>query len=240
MKNKTIGWISDLHYPYQDIVAIKTAMSVFKMAKVDEIIVGGDLLDMYSLSRFDKDPARKQSVKYEIEQGKLFLKRLRRDFPKAKIIYLEGNHEFRLRRWIQQSELHDFEQIQLENLLDLDKLGIDFYEYNDPYWITDHFIATHGSVIRAKSGYTAHGELLKNSVSGISGHVHRCGLVFDTRLGVDYFWVEGGCVCSLNPDYMSNPNWQQGVVILEVKSGEVHPELVPFREHGTYFRGKKA
>ena len=84
--------ISDLHIPYHDEIAVETALTVAEKETVDTITILGDLIDFYQISTFAKNP-KKKSVEQELRETKKFLEDLRARFPKARIIYLEGNHE---------------------------------------------------------------------------------------------------------------------------------------------------
>lgn len=58
--------ISDLHIPYHDVAAITAAIEYGKKNKINCILINGDLIDFYQLSRFEKDP-RKRRVKEEFD-----------------------------------------------------------------------------------------------------------------------------------------------------------------------------
>ena len=77
--------ISDIHIPYHDDEALEVALKAGEKAKVDTVVLLGDVLDFYRISRFSKDPRRK-SVTLEMEEGRAFLEQLRKRFPKARIV----------------------------------------------------------------------------------------------------------------------------------------------------------
>jgi len=41
---------------------------------------------------------------------------------------------------------------------------------------------------------------------------------------------ESFCLCKLDPEYMRNPNWQQGIVLVEVINGIATIEAIPFNK----------
>ena len=90
VKNNNILLISDLHIPYHDNEAIQVAVKYGKKEKVNTVLINGDLIDFYGLSRFDKDP-RVRNAAYEIAETKQFLAWLRSQFPKADIFWYLGN-----------------------------------------------------------------------------------------------------------------------------------------------------
>jgi len=76
--------LSDVHFPYHDEEALGAAIQYGMDQKVNTIILNGDILDFYQLSRFDKDPS-KPKMQVELEQGRWFMKALRTAFPKGSI-----------------------------------------------------------------------------------------------------------------------------------------------------------
>lgn len=65
-----------------------------------EIVVMGDYLDFYCVSSHKKDASIKVDFKAEIEDGNAGLDELDKNFPDAKKTFIEGNHENRLERYI--------------------------------------------------------------------------------------------------------------------------------------------
>ncbi len=76
--------LSDVHFPYHDEEALGSAIQYGIQEQVNTVLLNGDILDFYQLSRFDKDPS-KPKMKTELEQGRWFMKALRTAFPKARI-----------------------------------------------------------------------------------------------------------------------------------------------------------
>ena len=93
IKQSRILVISDLHIPYHDNDAIRLALQYGIEKNVTCILINGDLMDMPAFSRFEKD-WRMRTAGEEFEATRQFLRELRRLFPKAKIVYKEGNHCF--------------------------------------------------------------------------------------------------------------------------------------------------
>lgn len=85
--------ISDLHFPYQDNRAITAALNYGKMKNANAILINGDLIDFATISRHERD-WRQRSVKEEFDATRTFLVSLRKNFPKARIIWKHGNHCF--------------------------------------------------------------------------------------------------------------------------------------------------
>lgn len=207
MRNKFIV-ISDIHYPYHDAKAIKCVLDFIQDKEVNTIILNGDILDFYDVSSFDKDPDRVNSLQKEIDMSTKFFKKLRTIKPDARIEFIKGNHEYRLERYLKKHpELYSLDALKLPNLLDLKKYNI---EYSDKGIKLGNLKIIHGDMVRKFSAYTARGELEKHDSSGISSHTHR-GAAYFYRTPERYLaWYESFCLCDLNPEYINEPNWQQG------------------------------
>ena len=125
--------ISDLHFPYQHNEAIELALNYGLQKDVTCILINGDLIDFATISRHEKD-FRARSVKEEFDAVRLFLTTLREHFPKAKIVYKQGNHDERWEKWlyVKAPEIFDCTEFQLDVLLKLGELGIDMVKDKKP------------------------------------------------------------------------------------------------------------
>lgn len=206
MKNKFVV-ISDIHFPYHDDKALKAVYKFLEYHPVDTIILNGDILDFYDVSSFDKDPDRVNSLQKEINMATKFFKKLRTIKPEARIVFIKGNHEYRLERYLKKHpELYSLDALKLPNLLDLKRYNI---EYSDKGIKLGNLKIIHGDMVRKFSGYTARAELEKHDSSGICGHVHRLSCYYYRTPERYLAWYESGCLCDLNPEYINEPNWQQ-------------------------------
>lgn len=206
-------FLPDIHIPYEDKRALKAALAFVRYFKPHVLFLLGDVMDMYGLAKFDnKDPSKLHHLADEIKQTREFLITLRKTTD-AQINYIEGNHCLRLIKYIRNHapELWELDALTIPSLLKLSDLGITYY----PSGTTKYhgFVVKHGTVVRKHSGYTAMGELELAGVSGISGHTHRLGEIYRTNHSGMLKWVEAGCLCDLNPEYMEGQltNWQQGL-----------------------------
>jgi predicted phosphodiesterase len=242
---------SDTHFPFQDDDVLAIIAAIAKDTQPDFLIHKGDLLDCRELSRFDKDPHRKENQQDEIDQARAHLAAMRLLCPNSAFVLLEGNHEDRLRRTLWNLEgpaavlnqLTAFQKaITWPSLLQLDELRISFVPYGEQskHSILPKFITKHGSVVRSKSGATASAEQTKYNKSGSSGHTHRLGAVWHRDSNGAHVWVETGCTCRLDPDYTQDPDWQNGCVFwtFDRRTGAATPELVFIHRGVAVFRGK--
>ena len=203
--NKNILVISDLHIPYHNIEAITLAFNYGKKENVDTVIINGDLLDFYMLSRFHKDP-RKRKVSEELEAARQFLQVLRFHFKNANIYYLLGNHDVRYQIWLESKavELLGCEEFELGSLLRLGELGIQLID--DKTLIkAGKLIITHGHlVIRGVFApvNAARGAYMRAKQSILIGHTHKISEHTETNMDQDITTTwSAGCLCELSPDY---------------------------------------
>jgi len=228
MEREIVVSINDFHIPFHDPKAIDVAFQCVKYIKPIRIIVH-EVLDWYSLSRFDKDPKRKLNLKADLKQAVALLEQLRGLCPKTRMIMVESNHDKRLRKYLRTKaeELHDLDELKIESLLHLEELSI---EYKKSYTFRG-VLFKHGSVVRKYSAYTARAELDREGVSGLSGHTHRLGMHFETLRGGKYVWMEAGCLCDpKQAEYIDGTaNWQPGLAGYSFKKDSKHfqPFILP-------------
>lgn len=228
----------DFHVPYEDSVVIDLMLDWCKLVQ-PEIIILHEIHDFYELSRFDKNPARKESLQKEIDEANDYIFKFRKVCPKSRIILLESNHLDRLRKylWRKAPELDSLRCLQLDKLLELEKLNIEL----KPFFMFKGVLFKHGDIVRKFSSYTAKGEFEREGVSGASGHSHRLGMYFHRVRGGAYVWVEGGCGCKLTAEYVDGiTNWQNGFSYFsfEEKGKHFTPHVVPIINHQLAWGGK--
>jgi predicted phosphodiesterase len=242
-KYEKVLFVSDIHAPYQDNTAIRAMIAFAKEFKPDRIILMGDVIDFYALSSFSKDPIRALKLQKELDEAVSVLRIIRREFPKAKIDFLKGNHENRLQRflWNKASELSGLRNLTLPNLLKFDELNIIYHSTGRMKYRGK--VVKHGNIVRKYSAYTARGELDSTGISGFSVHTHRAGVHFQTNEGGKHFWYEFGCLCKLNAEYMEGktPNWQQafGIGYFKLGSAKCNVHIIPIINGKALFRNKE-
>ena len=153
---KCAAIIADVHLPFHDDAALGIALDYFDAQKPDTVILLGDLMDYYRLSFWEQDP-RKRNLNHEVQVGRSFLEHLRDRFPKASIIYKEGNHEERLTRHVwsrcpefaQLMEQNGEEVINTKSVLDLKSYDVQWVGMKKPILLGDHIYLLHGHEFRA-------------------------------------------------------------------------------------------
>jgi hypothetical protein len=203
---------ADFHVPFHCEKSLKEF--IFACKEKDLIILDGDFQDFYGISKFDAAPTRADDLEYELTCGRAILSKIREVAgDKARIVYLLGNHEARLEKFLSRGKnkaLFHLSCLSLKNLLSMDKYGIELFK--DKYHINDFTIATHGT----KMGlYPAKGEGLSYCCNGFSGHAHKRDQFYRSILNGKIEWYSLPCMC--NPellDYASafRHTWNKGFV----------------------------
>lgn len=159
---------------------------------------------------------------------------------RARKYYLPGNHEDRQRRYLwRHPELFGIRALELPNLLELDRLGIEYAEHAVKFGTL--LEVSHGTRVSKWSGMSAKAEqeLRRYSISTITGHVHRMGRFQTHTDHADRIGQENGCLCSLFPEYMHNADWVHGITFFEIKDGALKIEPIQFsRDYTAIYGGK--
>lgn len=228
LKDGKIFVASDLHFPYQDNKAIECFLKEVEDKKPDMVVLNGDLLDFYRLSRFTKDPSGKDPAE-EIEMCREFLHRLR-NITEVPIYYTIGNHETRLEKYIlDQAPMIACLMDNVFQVIKTDDINI---VGCSRLTINDNFVFEHGTRLGSKTGLSAIKELEAHYLSGATGHTHRLARYSTRKSGKRFTWLETGCLCDLSPEYMIDPDWEQGFGIVEFKNGRLKNASIVSIENG--------
>ena len=238
----TIVDLSDLHFPFQDKETVRLVLNFLRehAEMINVVIYGGDLIDFYQISEYDKNPARIMMLQSDIHEACMFLDEVNSILPQAKKYYLLGNHEDRLRRflWTKAPALSSLECLEIEQLFGLNERKITLVQYEKGVLVNGVFYILHGDIAAKYSGYTAKAMFEKHGGCGLAGHCHRIGAhLRRDRFGV-WGWWENGCLCDLNPDYTANPDWIQGFSLVHFRGRRFWTEQVPIVGHKFIYGGK--
>jgi predicted phosphodiesterase len=215
--------LSDVHLPYHDIAALTAAIEVGVEAKVDCVLVNGDLLDCHTLSRFERDPEARDFAQ-ELEASFEFWDVLRKTFPAARLVYKLGNHDERYQRFVtaKAPELYGVEALRFDRLLRLDTWRVEMVEDKRVIRM-GRLNVLHGH--EYKTGFvapvnTARGLFLRAKACALQGHNHQTSEHSEKTLEDKLIatWSTG-CLCDLAPRYMPYNGWNHGAAIV-TQSGD--------------------
>lgn len=203
---KKVVLLPDIHYPEHSVKCMDLVKKFIKDFKPDEIIYQGDNLDMAVISHWNKDKKRKVELKRLREDyegfNKEILRPIERLAPKAKMIWLEGNHE----NWIEQYIDKNPEvegMIEPEICLDLIKRKYKIIPFNEVYRIGKMNVI-HGYYTNR---YHAAKTLDVFGENVCYAHIHALQAHSKVQpMDSKNFTAAYGlpCLCDLKPDYMKN------------------------------------
>ena len=214
---KKVGILSDIHLPYHSMDALTAAITFMKAEKVDAILLNGDTLDFYQLSRFNKNP-KLRDFAYELNQFKDLIEVLKREL-KCKIFFKIGNHEVRYEHFLMQKahELIGVEEFTFENIIKARAEGIDIIASNQ-YMKLNGLNGIHGHEYIggiAAPVNIARGLYLRGKVSAFQGHNHATSEHTESDMNgkIVTTWSIG-CLSELHPSYMPLNKWNNGCGIV--------------------------
>ena len=233
--------ISDIHIPFQDEKSLDLVLECIVEHQPQQLVLCGDILDCYSISRFDKNPEHLfRNLQDEIDVFYKIMKSLKKETPNMEVHYILGNHEARISAVVRKEPgLFRLNGLSIPSMFRLDELDI---EYHDTKYVDNGFIYYHGDVVRKSSGYSAKAEYEDHRMkSGVSGHTHRLSSYYSTYEQQVGKWFENGCLCNA-PEYMTDPdkaNWQQGFTVVErFADGQISASQVLIENHRFRYNGK--
>lgn len=222
--------IGDMHFPKHCPDTLNIFFEVIAELKPKTIVLNGDTLDLFAVSRYSKDIRHQYSLLDERVAYQSFLKEMISLVPDGTTIYeVNANHsgnDVNGRWWRYLSDrigelgcLPDIkDKLSYEEIfLGEFKNVVNLVDYVN---LTDDFVIMHGDVVRKNGGYSARGMLDKYNISLMHNHTHRFGATAQRIPGIGkrpdtqvYAW-ENACACDLKPVYASAPNWQNGFSII--------------------------
>jgi predicted phosphodiesterase len=220
--------LSDIHIPFQDDAALACALEWGVQNNVTHIILNGDIMDTYEVSRFLKETKRPK-IAEELEMTRSFFAFLRDLFPNTPIYYKLGNHEERMRHYLLRNakEFADLDGLSLEDQLKLKDFNIQLV--NREMIKIGKLIVIHGHEL-GESVFSpvnpARGMFLKAKASILFGHNHQVSHHSENNLHGDQVGVwSTGCLCELTPEYRpyAYTKWSHGFAFVDVnEDGTFH------------------
>jgi len=230
-KDRVSLYIADHHIPFIDRRADELVIKVIETLLPDELILGGDVVDFWQISKFNNNPLARvkldgpRTIQDDANDVYDYLVKVRNIIGKsAQLVFLEGNHEERLRAWVDRyPEISGVKALEPEELFKISKVGVDKYITYKPrdwygastpeedHWIIPNkLIAVHGYRYSVNAGYVCNHMIRDYGCSGISSHNHKSGSSSRQLKREQVAWWEVGCLCKIYPNYRKHANWQQG------------------------------
>lgn len=236
--------------PIHDEGALSIALAVCRDADPDLVVMVGDNMDAVEFGKYRHSPAFQATTQATVDRLGLLCAELRAAAPRARIVWLAGNHEERLPNYLLDNARAAFglrtanapeswPVLSVPYLCHFDRYGI---EYLPGYpasslWINDRLRVIHGDKVKS-GGSTAHAYLAGEKVSVIFGHVHRREYAARTREDRDgpkeVMAASPGCLARIDgvvpstkggTDLDGRPvqrheDWQQGLAVVRFEGDD--------------------
>lgn len=223
--------IGDTHFPMHHQPTIDIFFETVRSLKPKTIILNGDTVDMFAISKYPKDIRHNYSLLDERIAYHKFLAELVTISGGADIFETNANHSGNdlTGRWFRYLSDRIGELASLPDIIEKLSYGNVFLgDYQKYVTLVDfvelvpELIVLHGDMVRKSGGYSAKAHMDKWMVSLIHNHTHRIGSTSQripavgSRKDKQIFAWENGCACDLSPLYGSAPNWQNGFSIVSL------------------------
>lgn len=246
--------LPDIQYPYHDSLMLQKILKVVSSAQPDAVLSIGDAIDFPQVSRWSIGTAGAYAPtlqKHIDGFRKDVLVPLRETVPDAKITWLEGNHDLRLRDFIGKyaPPLRSLRALEVETLFGLDELDISYERgpirvgtntyaihghENGTYVSTPHawdqkFVKRYGSEKNFVFGHT-HQPFITTRATGFNGKVS------------PWFTMNVGSIMDpTEARYMKDGSvsWVMSFALLRDDGKRVWPELVLANNRQFWVNGEK-
>ncbi len=205
-------------------------LAAARLFRPDIIVVQGDFGDFYSCSAHDKNPTRTNDLEYEV--GKIKEARAQLDALGAtRKIFIEGNHEFRLARYLSSNAPAVFKMLTVPELFELKENGWDYVPYKSSVRLGKLHL-THDT---GTAGQNAHRQSM-NAFQGsvVIGHTHRMEYSVlgnadgPPQVGAMFGWLGDFKEIDYLHAIQAKRNWVHGFGLGFMESnGVVHLQPVP-------------
>lgn len=223
--------------PFHDRAALDVALQIAQDNPEAEYAAWlGDFMDLADWSdKFTRDPNFYWTTQPAAIEGKWWMTQVRTALPKARMKLIEGNHEARLRKQLNEHMkeafgLRSVDALELPPLMSIPRilalhdLDVEWIaDYPDGQsWINDFIVCEHGPVARAGSGATVSAMVKDADETKIIGHIHRIECAHRTIHGKSgqrtaAVWSVG-CLCRVDgivPGVKERQNWQQAIAVVD-------------------------
>ena len=203
----------------------------------DVIFLNGDMLDLPEFGKYSVDP-RTWDVTTRIKWIHEFLRDLREASPESHIIYLEGNHEFRILRHLAEATpalktvLADLHGFTVSKLLGLDEFEVEYVGKADLRAWTNKDVSKE---LHANT-YLLWNQLIgdhfptgiKQGVPGWNGHHHQLKVtpMYSRVYGASQ-WVQLPSGHVANAEYCNGEKWNTGFLIVHADRQTKHSVFEP-------------
>lgn len=238
--------------PTHDEKAIQVALAIIKDVQPERVVCVGDNLDLPEMGKYLTTPAYQRTTQAAIDRATTFCAEIRAAAPFAKVIWLAGNHEERMPKYLLMNAAaayglrkgntpESWPVLSVPYLCRMDEFAVEYrpgYPASD-FWINEKLRVIHGDRVKS-SGSTAHVYLNNEKTSVIYGHIHRIETAYKTREDFDgprtIMAASPGCLARIDGAIPStkggvdldgrpltrHENWQQGLGVVTYEDEGQH------------------
>lgn len=238
--------------PTHDEKAISIALQIIEDLNPELIVCVGDNLDLPEMGKYLTYPSFQQTTQASIDAATTLCAQMRAAAPNAKIVWLAGNHEERLPKYLlvnasaayglrKGNTPTDWPVMTVPYLCRMEEYGVEFlpgYPASH-YWINEKLRVIHGDRVNS-NGVTATRYLSNEKVSVLYGHIHRIEMAFKTREDFDgprtVMAASAGCLARIDGAIPStkggvdldgrplvrHEDWQQGLGVVTYEDKGEH------------------
>lgn len=253
-KTKSIAIIPDIQYPYHDGVVLGKILRVIQDRQPDLIVQIGDGIDFPTVSQWSKGTAGEyaDTLQEHIDGYRSdVLLPLREAAADSKLVWIEGNHDLRLREFVRKyaAPLTNLRALEVQSLFGLDDLDVRYER--GPYRIATNTLAVHG---HESGGYCASASAWDAKFSKrygsdknfVFGHTHQPFLItraygYSGKVSPRFTMNAGSIMDPVAATYVKDGavSWQSSFAWLEDDGKRVWPELVTLVDRLGYFKGER-
>lgn len=253
-KIRTTLILPDIQYPYHDSLMLKKLIQVAKDIQPDAILQIGDCIDFPQVSQWSKGNSGEftETLQIHIDESrkKLWIP-LREAAPRADVTWLEGNHDLRVKDYVNKYAfpLGTLRALEIPRLFELDDLDIAYKR--GPLKIATNVLGLHG---HESSGYSAtpsawdlklqkrHG----SNHSFVFGHTHQPFIIhrafgYEGKVSPRFTMNVGSIMDPVAASYVKDGavSWVMSFGLLRDDGKRVWPELVTATDRGFWLNGIK-
>ena len=212
MQHQRVLVIPDTHVPFHDTLSWKLVLNVISDWEPDLVVFIGDFGDNYAVSDHSKDPARKDLLADEVAKVNAELDRVQ-ELVDSKAVFIEGNHEDRLRRYLWDKAPKLLGACDIDTLYRIRARGWKHVPYRDLHQIGN---VTYTHDLGRSGANAARQSLLDLGGNLVFGHTHRGAVVYQGEVkGSAHFALNVGWLGNVEQiDYMhkarAKRDWQLG------------------------------
>lgn len=186
---------------------IDLVIKFIKKEKPNYVIIGGDLLDFYAISKFNTRKRNSKGINWCIEEtnkelkiGNRILDKIDKASPKSKRVFIMGNHEERLDKFY--LEYPQISESDIRKELKLDERGYEFVDVGDYYKLGKLYFI-HGDGYQVDNFTKKVAVSCRKNVRLFHNHTNQSYMITSPIGSEDKTEVKSaGCLCPNDPEYM--------------------------------------